>query len=67
MEFLIRYEEGLATGVEYSIWEMIEVTNEHRSSEYHGEGGLLICVTNLKYWVDPETGGFNGFKEPSVG
>ena len=40
------------------------MTNQHRSSDYHGTGGLLICVTNLKYWVDPETGTFNNLTEP---
>lgn len=62
--FTIRYEDGLAEGLAYRIWEQIEVTSEHRSSEYHGGGGLLICVTNLKYWVDPETGSFNDLKAP---
>lgn len=64
LEFTIRFEDGLAEGLAYRIWEMIEVTNEHRSSEYHGTGGILICVTNLKYWVDAETGGFNNLKAP---
>lgn len=56
--FTIRYEDGLADGLAYRIWEQIEVTDQHRSSDYHGFGGLLICVTNLKYWVD-EDGTFN--------
>ncbi len=54
--FTIRFEDGLADGLAYRIWEKIEVTNQHRSSDYHGTGGLLICVTNLKYWVDPGDG-----------
>src|SRR5690606_15569146 len=62
--FTIRFEDGLADGLAYRIWEKIEVTNQHRSSDYHGTGGLLICVTNLKYWVDPETGTFNNLTEP---
>lgn len=64
--FTIRYEDGLADELVYRLWQQIEVTNAHRSSDYHGFGGLLICVTNLKYWVDPETGGFNGLKAAPV-
>lgn len=67
LEFVIRYEDGLGDGLAYRIWEMIEVTSQHRSSEYHGTGGIQICVTNLKYWVDPETGGFNNLTEPPLG
>lgn len=54
----LRYEDGLPDGLYYRIFEKIEVRDEHRSSDYHGMGGLLICITNLKFWVDGTEGTF---------
>ncbi|MFS8581549.1 MAG: hypothetical protein FWJ61_01785 [Limnochordales bacterium] len=65
--FTIRYEDGLADGLLYRIWEKIEVTSQHRSSDYHGTGAVEICVTNLKWWVDPDNGGFVSLDEDENG
>lgn len=57
VEFTIPYED-IKNGSEYHIWQQITVTEDHRSSDYEGTGLLQISVTNLKHWVDPESGGF---------
>lgn len=63
-EFILPYEDVSGAGATYHLYEQIEVTEAHRSSDYHGTAYFNVCVTNLKYWVDPGTGGFNGATAP---
>lgn len=55
LEFTLAYQPGEQV---FRIWQTIEVTDEHRSSDYNGTGFVSVCVTNLKHWVDGEAGGF---------
>lgn len=68
LELTLTFDQVSGEGAAFRIFEQIEVTEEHRSSEYFGEGFVNICITNLKHWVDGETGKYQGDPEPeSVG
>lgn len=54
----LSFNQVSGEGAAFRIFEQIEVTNEHRSSEYFGEGFINICITNLKHWVDGQEGTF---------
>lgn len=60
LKIRLGFDQVSGEGAAFRIFEQIEVTNEHRSSEYFGEGFVLICLTNLKHWVDAETGAYAG-------
>lgn len=49
---------ALHAGLTYKIWEKIEVVPSNSSSDYEGDGTVTIKLTNMKHWVDPETGSF---------
>lgn len=66
-ELTLPYEDVRGSGETWRIYDVIVVTDEHRSSDYHGTSFFNICVTNLKHWVDPETGGFAEAFNKSVG
>lgn len=54
---------ALHNGYTMKVWEMIEVLPSNSSSDYEGKGYLTLRLTNLKHWVDPETGTW--YKQPS--
>jgi|LSQX01.1.fsa_nt_gb hypothetical protein len=54
----VRDSAGLHSGLTYKIWEKIEVLPSHSSSDYEGKGYVTIYLTNVKHWVDPDTGDF---------
>lgn len=60
--FTIAYEDAYK-GTTFNIWQRITVEDHHRSSEYEGTGMIEICVTNLKFWVDGNTGEFTDPQE----
>lgn len=66
--FLLVIPDGpsLRNGTQVNLWQQVHVTSSHPSSEYYGEGGLLICLTNMKYWVDSELGGFDLEHNPGL-
>lgn len=55
-QFIISDSAGLHAGLAYKIWEKIEVVPSNSSSEYEGRGMVTVSLTNIKHWVDPETG-----------
>ena len=50
--------EALHNGLAYKFWQKLYVSNSNSSSEYHNEGTVRLAVTNLKFWIDGETGHF---------
>lgn len=50
----------LHEGYSFKVWEQITVVPSNSSSDYHGDGQLTIRLTNMKHWVDPETGTWYG-------
>lgn len=56
--FTIADSEGLHNGLSFKIWEKIEVVPSNSSSDYEGYGTVTIRLTNMKHWVDGETGTF---------
>lgn len=48
----------LHSGLTFKIWEKIVVVESNSSSEYEGRGWVTIKLTNIKHWVDGETGEF---------
>lgn len=58
--------DRLRSGLSFNLWQRLEVGSSHPSSEYYGDGGVLICLTNLKHWVDPESGHFDPASNPGL-
>lgn len=56
--------ERLRNGLDVNVWHQIEVTADHRSAEYYADGGVLICLTNMKHWIDAEQGGLDPAYNP---
>lgn len=48
----------LHAGLAFKVWERIEVVASNSSSDYRGVGTVTIRLTNMKHWVDPDTGTF---------
>lgn len=45
-------------GQSVKIWQRIVVQPSNNSSEYENVGRVRLALTNLKYWVDEDTGEF---------
>ncbi|MEW6046438.1 MAG: hypothetical protein AB1609_08145 [Bacillota bacterium] len=58
--------EALHQGIQYKLWQKLEVSNSNSSSEWENVGTVRIAITNLKFWVDGNTGHFaeDQFGEP---
>ncbi|MGE5572140.1 MAG: hypothetical protein ACM3ZU_03850 [Bacteroidota bacterium] len=54
---------GLHEGLQTKLWNMIVVENCNSSCEYEDTGVITISVTNLKHWIDGESGNFKETQE----
>lgn len=52
----IKDSGALHGGLAFKIWEKIEVVPSNTSSDYEGYGTVIIKLTNMKHWVDPDAG-----------
>lgn len=50
--------QALHDGLSTKLWNKIVVENCNSSCEYEDVGTITISVTNLKHWIDPDTGNF---------
>lgn len=68
--YTIPNSNDLHYGMQFKFWQKILVEPSNNSSEYENVGTVRLGVTNLKYWVDGETGQFRpnqtGLGEPPV-
>lgn len=60
--------DGLHHGMQFKIWQRIKVVESNSSSEYENVGTVRLAVTNLKFWINGETGGWaeNQFGNPPI-
>lgn len=65
---VIPNSNALHYGQIFKIWQKIRVEPSNNSSEYENIGQIRLAITNLKFWVDPESGQFtqNQFGEPPL-
>ena len=50
--------DALHHGQQYKIWQRIKVVESNSSSEYENVGTVRLAITNLKFWIDAQTGGW---------
>lgn len=55
---VIPNSNDLHYGITYKLWQRILVQPSNNSSEYENVGTVRLALTNMKYWVDEETGTF---------
>ena len=48
----------LHEGLTYKLWSKIEVVESNNSSDYENTGLITLSLTNIKHWIDPESGNF---------
>ena len=49
---------GLQFGIPFEIWSKLDVTPKHNSSDYENTGTITLSLTNMKHWIDAETGAY---------
>ncbi|BAS28682.1 hypothetical protein [Limnochorda pilosa] len=50
--------DDLHHGMQFKFWQKINVVESNSSSEYENVGTVRLALTNLKYWIDGQTGGY---------
>lgn len=60
---LIPDSADLHAGQTTKLWNKIEVVNCNSSCEYEDTATITLVLTNMKFWVDPETGNFKPDQE----
>ncbi|MBE3597916.1 MAG: hypothetical protein IMX02_03645 [Limnochordaceae bacterium] len=48
--------EDLHQGFQLKFWQRLDVQKSNSSSEYENVGTVRLAVTNLKFWIDGQTG-----------